>query len=187
MRVEKSDELIVLIDEHGNEIGTAPKLASHHLQTPLHKAFSCYIFDENGRFLVTQRAKGKKVWPGVWTNSVCGHPGPDESDGTAIRRRVKVELGMEVRNILVVLPNYRYTTPPYEGIIENEICPVYFAQAASKMKRNPTEVENASWVKWIDYVEDMRANPDKYSYWAKDQLQKLAGNGVLAKYIAPKY
>lgn len=65
-QIEKPGELIVLVDEDGHEIGTAPKLTSHHLHTPLHKAFSCYIFDEDeGRFLVTQRALSKKVWPGV--------------------------------------------------------------------------------------------------------------------------
>ena len=33
-------------------------------------AFSCYVFDDDGLCLVTQRAWSKKVWPGVWTNSV---------------------------------------------------------------------------------------------------------------------
>ncbi|MEX0789777.1 MAG: NUDIX domain-containing protein, partial [Actinomycetota bacterium] len=67
-------ELIVLVDEQGNPTGRAEKSSSHHLDTPLHLAFSCYVFDDRGRLLATRRANSKKVWPGVWTNSVCGHP-----------------------------------------------------------------------------------------------------------------
>src|SRR6266545_4096183 len=100
-------EMIVLVDTLGREIGTAPKLESHHAKTPLHRAFSCYILDRHGQLLVTQRAHVKKVWPGVWTNSVCGHPAPGESFEDAIARRTQYELGMTVSNIQVVLPDYR--------------------------------------------------------------------------------
>lgn len=172
-QTEKPGEYIVLLDDELNEIGTAPKLASHHLHTPLHKAFSCYIFDENGRFLVTERALSKKVWPGVWTNSVCGHPGPGESFEDAIARRAADELGMTVKDITVVLPDYRYTTPPYDGVVENEFCPVFFARLAAVTEMNPEEVEDYLWMFWDDYIADIESNPDKYSYWAKDQLKQL--------------
>ena len=183
MQVEKPGEYIVLLDEQLHEIGTAPKLASHHLHTPLHKAFSCYIFDDQGRFLVTQRAKSKKVWPGVWTNSVCGHPTPGESFEDAIKRRAADELGMTVRNITSLLPDYRYTTPPYNGIIENEICPVYAAKLDTTSKINPEEVEACMWMAWNDYIADIDANPDKYSYWAKDQIKQLKDNQKLLNFL----
>lgn len=183
---EKPGEYIVLVDEAGNEIGTAPKLESHHLHTPLHKAFSCYVFDGYGNFLVTQRALSKKVWPGVWTNSVCGHPGPGESDEAAIARRALDELGMTVQDIAVLLPNYRYTTPPFDGIIENEICPVYAARLADGPQPNPDEVEGLTWLPWADYIADITANPDKYSYWAKDQLKQLLTHPTIAHYARPQ-
>lgn len=170
---EKPGEYIVLLDEDLNEIGTAPKLASHHLHTPLHKAFSCYIFDDQGRFFVTQRAKSKKVWPGVWTNSVCGHPGPGESFENAIARRAADEIGMTVRDITPLLPDYRYSTPPYDGVIENEFCPVFAAHLATATQTNPEEVEDSYWTSWDEYVADVDANPERYSYWAKDQLKQL--------------
>src|SRR5476651_1797255 len=150
-------EMIVLVDSEGNEIGTAPKLSSHHAATPLHRAFSCYIFDHSGHFLVTRRAQSKKVWPGVWTNSVCGHPGPGESFEAALIRRTQYELGMSVSHIEVVLPDYRYTTPPFRGIIENEICPIYRAVATSDPRPNPAEVEDYSWMTWSDYASALKA------------------------------
>src|SRR5688572_7220641 len=116
-------ELIVFVDENGKPTGeTGPKLESHTANTILHLAFSCYVFNDQGQFLITQRAHSKKVWPDVWTNSVCGHPGPGEDMVDAIRRRLLYELGMTVKSFEVVLPNYRYTTPPYNAIIENEFC-----------------------------------------------------------------
>jgi isopentenyl-diphosphate Delta-isomerase len=43
------EELVVLVDEAGKEIGTAAKASVHHEATPLHRAFSCYLVDGDGR------------------------------------------------------------------------------------------------------------------------------------------
>jgi len=172
-QIEQPNELIVLVDDNGNELGAAPKLASHHLNTPLHKAFSCYIFNDKGQLLVTQRALSKKVWPGVWTNSVCGHPGPNESDIDAIARRAFDEVGAKVSDVSIVLPDYRYVTPPFQGVIENELCPVYFARLAADVRINPEEVEAYQWMSWQEYRDALTAESNAYSYWAKDQYAEL--------------
>lgn len=176
-------ELIILVDEKGKPIGTAEKFASHNANTPLHLAFSCYIFNDRGEFLVTQRALSKKVWPGVWTNSVCGHPAPDEAIVDAIKRRLAFELGMQATDFQVVLPDYRYKTPPFNGIIENEICPVYVARATSLPKPNPDEVEAFRWMKWPEFVKAAKADKsDVYSYWTKDQLKQLENHPLIVEY-----
>lgn len=169
-------EQIVFVDEDGKPTGeTGPKLESHTDKTKLHLAFSCYIFRKSdNKFLVTQRALSKKVWPGVWTNSVCGHPAPQERLENAIRRRATFELGIDtLRDIRVVLPNYRYTTPPYNGIIENEFCPVFVACVTADPQPNPDEVASWMWVDWAAYIHMLRHTPEKMSYWAKDQYQQL--------------
>ena len=169
-----NEQLIVLTDRRGQPIGTAPKLESHHSNTPLHLAFSCYVFNEQGKLLVTQRALGKKVWPGVWTNSVCGHPAPGEEMTQAIKRRLKDELGMTAKDFELVLPDYRYKTPPFKGIIENEICPVYFAKTTAEPKPNPEEVADYKWLTWAEWVKELESDKNnKYSYWAKDQLKQF--------------
>lgn len=179
-------ELIVLVDEQGQAIGSAEKLPSHHAKTPLHLAFSCYIFNEEGQFLVTQRALSKKVWPGAWTNSVCGHPAPGESLEAAIHRRLDYELGMTAKDIEIVLPEYRYTTPPYNGIIENEFCPVHVARATSGPKPNPEEIEDYKWVSWDEFVAAAKADTtDVYSWWCKDQLKQLKNHPLILEYSKP--
>ncbi len=169
-------EQIVFVDEQGKPTGEiGPKLASHTASTRLHLAFSCYLFRRSdGKFLLTQRAFSKKVWPGVWTNSVCGHPTPGETMENAIRRRSLYELGLpDVEGIRVVLPTYRYTTPPYNGIIENEFCPVFVAYTHDEPQLNPEEVEAYKWLDWSAYERLLRSEPDSMSYWAKDQYDQL--------------
>ncbi len=72
-----------------------------------------------------------------------------------------------------MLPTYRYTTPPYNGIIENEFCPVFVAYVSGDPDPNPEEVEAYEWVDWSAYARMLAEEPDKVSYWAKDQYQKL--------------
>ncbi len=177
------EELIVLVDDEGNAIGSAEKWSSHHADTPLHLAFSCYVFDDAGSFLMTRRALPKKVWPGVWTNSVCGHPAPEESMIAAIQRRLQYELGMSAGDIQVALPEHLYRAPPFDGIVEYEFCPVYVARATSDPQPNPLEVGACAWTDWNAFVADAEADTnDTYSWWCKNQLKELKGHPLIERY-----
>jgi isopentenyl-diphosphate delta-isomerase len=169
-------EQIVFVNEDGTPTGeTGPKLASHTKDTKLHLGFSCYILRPgDNKLLVTQRALSKKVWPGVWTNSVCGHPAPNERIEDAIRRRAGYELGIKnLEGLTCILPKYRYTTPAYNGIIENEFCPVFFAYTNDSPNPNSEEVEAYKWLSWQDYTRMLKSEPATASYWAKDQYNQL--------------
>src|ERR1700712_4525339 len=92
-------ELVVLVSETGTPVGTAEKRVVHDENTALHLAFSCHVYNADGLVLVTRRALSKLTWPGVWTNSFCGHPSPDESMESAITRRAEFELGITVSDL----------------------------------------------------------------------------------------
>jgi isopentenyl-diphosphate delta-isomerase len=174
------DELIVLVDEAGQPIGTAPKLASHHRDTPLHLAFSSYVFDRSGRFLLSQRALTKKTWPGTWTNSCCGHPGPGEKVEDAVRRRLANELNLVVGDLVPLLPDFRYWAE-LDGVVENEICPVFGAVTDAEPVPNPDEVEAVRWVEWADVLAgrlDVELSP-----WCQLQLEQLAGLAALSSLL----
>ena len=101
-------EHVILLDEQDKPVGRLEKYAAHTLNTPLHLAFSCWLFNDHGQLLVTRRSLGKKAWPGVWTNSVCGHPQSGETFEQAVTRRSRFELGVNIANIASVHPAFRY-------------------------------------------------------------------------------
>ena len=177
-------ELVVFVDESGKPTGeTGPKIDSHNADTKLHRAFSCYVFNTKGELLITKRAAGKKIWPNVWTNSVCGHPGPGESFEDAIARRLEYELGLPpVDGLTNAVSEYIYKTPPYNGIIEHEYCPIFVGMLDSLPNPNPDEVGDYKWVSWqwlLNEVAKDTQDPGVYSYWMKDQLKLLRNHPVI--------
>ncbi|MGB3352333.1 MAG: isopentenyl-diphosphate Delta-isomerase [Mycobacterium sp.] len=166
------EERVVLLDDAGNAVGTAAKAQVHHADTPLHLGFSCYLFDGTGRVLLTRRALGKQTWPGVWTNSFCGHPGPDEPVEEAVRRRGRQELGTTLAEVVCVLPEFRYRAEAADGTVENEVCPVFCALAAGDITAEPDEVMDLAWVGW-DQVCTAATLDWAISPWARDQVPLL--------------
>jgi isopentenyl-diphosphate delta-isomerase len=171
------NEQVVLLDEDGNAIGAADKIEVHGTDTPLHLAFSVYVFDPAGRLLVTQRAVAKPTFGGVWTNSCCGHPAPGEPIDDAVLRRTGQELGLDLAGLTLVLPAFRYRavmdTGPFAGIAENEMCPVFVATASGDPQPDPTEVEAWEWVDWQQFRDDVLSGRREVSQWCREQVEAL--------------
>jgi isopentenyl-diphosphate delta-isomerase len=172
-------ESVVLLDEAGYASGAAGKAAVHHDHTPLHLAFSCYLFDEAGQFLLTRRAESKRTFPGVWTNTCCGHPQPGEPMAGSVRRRLREELGVGPVRLELVLPGFRYQAT-MAGVMENELCPVWAAYAGPApfaLRPDPAEVAETRWVNWEDFGEAVRSGRQPISPWCALQLAELAALG----------
>ncbi|GAB3248263.1 isopentenyl-diphosphate Delta-isomerase [Kineosporia babensis] len=174
---DQQSDLVVLLDENAAPLGTAARLAVHDTQTPLHLAFSFHLLDSQGRTLLTRRALSKKTWPGVWTNTCCGHPRPDEDIAQAVSRRVGEELGVKVaaEALSVVLPDFRYRAVDAGGIVENEVCPVHAAvlDPVPVPEPDPAEVAEYAWVAWPDVYEAVRRTPFAFSPWLVLQAQAI--------------
>ena len=166
-------ELVVLLDADLRPCGVLPKADVHHTETPLHLAFSVYVFDDAGRLLVTRRAVGKRTFGGVWTNTCCGHPGPGEDPAEAVRRRLRTELGLAVSELSLVLPEFRYEATAADGVRENEFCPVFVARATGDPAPDPTEVEEWRWVDWRAFCGLAETTPWAISAWAAAQTPQL--------------
>jgi len=167
------EERVVLLDETGKPVGSAAKSTVHDADTPLHLGFSCYLFDRQGRVLLTRRALGKQTWPGVWTNSFCGHPAPGESVEDAVRRRAAQELGATLAEVQCVLPDFRYRARAADGTVENEVCPVFCALTDGPVDAVPNEVMDLIWVRWAE-IRSAAALEWAISPWARDQIPLLA-------------
>lgn len=166
-------EEVVLVDDSGNAIGRATKNEVHSEHTPRHLAFSCYLFNESGQLLVSRRSLHKKTWPGVWTNSFCGHPAPGEGFPAAIQRRAQQELGLAVDDLEVELPDFSYRAVDDSGVVENEFCPVYSATTTQAPAPNPSEVMATEWADVVSLKAAVAATPWAFSPWLTLQLPQL--------------
>jgi isopentenyl-diphosphate delta-isomerase len=172
-----AQELVVLLDQARRPAGTRPTAEVHGADTPLHLAFSVYLFDAGGRFLATRRALGKRTWPGVWTNSCCGHPAPGEDPADAARRRVGQELGLQPARMDLVLPDFAYRAVAADGVVENEVCPVFVAHLDGDPEPTPApdpeEVAEWRWVPWASFRALATTAPWALSPWAVEQVRQL--------------
>jgi isopentenyl-diphosphate Delta-isomerase len=171
-------EHVVLVDQSGRPAGSAPKSEVHTADTRLHLAFSVYVFDPAGRLLVTRRALSKLTWPGVWTNSCCGHVRPGEAPVDAARRRLHEELSLTPTSLDVVLPDFAYRATSPEGIVENEICPVYVARVEQDPVLDPDEVVEWAWTNWDAFRSVAELTPWALSPWSVLQTAQLPPDPV---------
>jgi isopentenyl-diphosphate delta-isomerase len=174
------EELVVLVDELGAPIGSTPKATVHTTETPLHLAFSCHVFNDRGQILVTRRALEKKTWPGVWTNSFCGHPAPGENTEDALHRRASRELGLTVTDVREAIPDFRYRAVDASGIVEYEICPVFIATAVGEPQPAADEVAEYHWADSLELLAAVTATPWAFSPWLTLQLPELAARSLLS-------
>jgi isopentenyl-diphosphate Delta-isomerase len=175
------DDHIVLVDKQNRVLGTTPKLVSHNQNTPLHRAFSLFIFNSKGEILLQQRSSKKKTWPLIWSNSCCGHPMLNETNINAAKRRAKFELGMNIKQAFEVLPDYSYKAE-LNGVVENEICPVIITFTDENPTINRNEVECVRWVKWDAFLNEIRIKPSFYSVWCEQEAKLLSENREFLKF-----
>ncbi|GII98887.1 isopentenyl-diphosphate delta-isomerase [Sediminihabitans luteus] len=176
---------VVTVDDAGHRTGTFARSAVHTTETPLHLAFSCYLLDDADRVLMTRRALVKRTWPGVWTNSFCGHPRWTETTAESIDRHASHELGVAVRDVQVALPDFRYRAVDASGVVENEVCPVYVARVVGDVAANPDEVAEHHWVDARDLAAATAATPWAFSPWMIWQLDALRAAVADAPLTAP--
>ncbi|MCX5253455.1 isopentenyl-diphosphate Delta-isomerase [Streptomyces canus] len=172
--------LLELVDEHGVTIGTAEKLAAHQPPGQLHRAFSVFLFDEQGRLLLQQRALGKYHSPGVWSNTCCGHPYPGEAPFAAAARRTYEELGVSP-SLLAEAGTVRYNHPdPDSGLVEQEYNHLFVGMVQSPLGPDPEEVGATAFVTPDELAE--RHAKDAFSSWfmtvldaARPAVRELTG------------
>ncbi len=171
-------ESVVLLDSGGEAVGTMPKREVHHADTPLHLAFSAYLFTDDGDLLLTRRAGHKATFPGLVTNSVCGHPAPGEDLASAVRRRARDELGVDVDLLRLVLPDFAYRAE-MDGVVEHEMCPVFVGRVAREpgAAPDPDEVDEVAWRPWAEVVGDVRDGRLPVSPWCREQVELLVDLG----------
>lgn len=170
---------VVLLNDDLSQRGVADREEVHSTSTPLHLAFSLYIFNEHNEVLLTRRAACKRSWPGTWTNSCCGHPEPTETMEDSIVRRVREELNLDIRNLPLIeaIPDFRYQARDPQGIEENEFCPVYCCRISNTvLSVNRSEVGSYHWASWKEVVRTAGTMGFLLSPWSRMQIIRMSNS-----------
>ncbi|MFN8116384.1 MAG: isopentenyl-diphosphate Delta-isomerase [Bacteroidia bacterium] len=163
-------EYVILVDEQDNDIGVMEKMKAHQ-DGLLHRAFSVFIFNDKEELLLQQRAFSKYHSGGLWTNTCCSHPRPNETIKDAANRRLFEEMGMSCD--LQIKTNFIYKTPFDNGLTEHELDYVLVGTANQNPQINKDEVESFKWLSISEIKKDIVVNPHQYTSWFKIALEKL--------------
>jgi isopentenyl-diphosphate delta-isomerase len=168
-------ERLILVNEHNRATGAGEKHAVHRAGL-LHRAFSIFVVDAQGRILLQQRSRAKYHSGGLWANSCCGHPRPGERTLAAARRRLNEELG--ISSPLSPAFRSRYRAPLDGGMTENELVYVYFGPLKRPPQPDPAEVADVEFLTPDEIRRRIAREPARFTYWLrhyfKDHFPEIA-------------
>lgn len=157
---------VILTNEKGERLGLAESLNAHTGAGLLHQAFSVYIFRSAGTELLLQkRAEGKRLFSGLWTNTCCSHPLPEEDAENAGMRRLREEMGFSCPLQKGGSFVYRAEDPQRRGI-EHEYDTVLVGMVDdADVHPNPAEVGDWKWLHIDDLTEELERSPTLFTPW----------------------
>lgn len=171
----REDHLVELVDTAGSAVGAATVSDAHREPGLLHRAFSVFLRDDEGRVLLQQRAAVKTRFPLRWGNTCCGHPGPGETVTEAAGRRLFEEIavrGVELTEVGVY--TYR-AADPATGRVEHEYDHVLLGAlpAGTALEPDPEEIAELRWVSLPELRAELPAAPEAYAPWLPGVFEVL--------------
>lgn len=163
-------EKLILVNSNDEPLGTMEKLEVHQ-KGLLHRAFSVFIFDTAGRLLLQQRSSSKYHSSGLWTNTCCSHPRPDENVRDAANRRLKEEMGFETK--LSEMYSFIYKAEMENGLIEHEFDHVFSGIFDGEVHPDPNEVQAWSYSSIEELKERLEKNPHQFTSWFRIAFPKI--------------
>ncbi len=160
-----AEEFVILVDENDNPIGKEEKVKCHLPDGKLHRAFTALLFDENGRLVLTRRAKEKMLWPGDWDGTFASHPRESETYVSSGERRMPEELG--IKGKLDYLHKFEYHVPYKDVGSENEICGTLIGiiDKSTELKEIEGEIDEIKWISSSQLLSEIKTNPEIYCPW----------------------
>lgn len=185
-------EKLIMVDENDCIRGPISKGEAHVMDavrgSVYHRALSLLIFDEQDRFLLTQRASCKITFPDYYTNACCSHPlyeplEIEESDDAigakrATIRRSAYELGTKIDDIsldeLMFVNKLAYRAESDGGQWgEAEIDYIFILRKNLTLNPNPEEVRSLRYVT-RDEMKDLLTNHKQYNIKITPWMKLLA-------------
>ena len=162
--VSSEAEELILVDRDDNETGFLSKADCHDGEGVLHRAFSLFLFNDDGELLLQRRAAGKYHFARRWSNACCGHPRPGESTFAAAHRRLAEEFGLSVPLTQVTEFSY-FAEDPVSGLVEHEYLHVFNGLYTGEPCPNPDEIGAWRWMPPDRVRRGLAARPDWFTPW----------------------
>lgn len=173
--VSSDSEELILVDGNDQPVGQRSKAACHDGDGLLHRAFSAFIFNAEGRLLLQQRAPDKRLWPGFWSNSCCSHPRVGEALEDAVVRRVEQELGLTIAPEFTY--RFQYQARFGDAGSEHELCSVFLGHSGtSEPTINTTEVAGWEWIEPAQLSSELAHSTRQFTPWFLLEWQRLTGD-----------
>lgn len=169
--VSFDDESLIVVDGDDNVLGFEAKETCHADEGILHRAFSIFVFDREGRVLLQRRAPDKPLWPGYWSNACCSHPRRGERDAEAADRRVREELG--IGPPLQFLYKFSYHARFGDAGSERELCSIYAAVSDAPVAVNANEITETQWLEPAELDAELDRRPEHYTPWFKLEWPRI--------------
>ena len=166
----EQQEMVVLVDANDQDLGLMEKQEAH-IKGVLHRAFSVFVFNDQGEMMLQQRAAGKYHSPLLWTNTTCSHPRKGETPIEAAHRRLMEEMGFDCK--LLKAFDFTYKAEFENGLIEHEFDHVFIGKYNGEPQLNPEEAEGFRWISWTDLHMAIQKNPDEFTPWFKIALNEV--------------
>ncbi len=167
--LKSNKEYVILVDGNDKFIGTEEKIKAHK-KGKMHRAFSIFIFNSKGELLIQKRAGTKYHSGGLWSNTTCSHPKPEQSLTKSAHRRLKKEMGFDCP--LEKAFKFHYQIVLDNDLIENEIDTVFIGKYDGDVKLNENEASDYKWISIERLNEEFIFNNNKYTAWLKIALKK---------------
>ena len=166
-RLAPKEEILVLVDENDNQIGTDTRENCHLGKGKRHRAYTVFLFHA-GKLLLQQRSVKKTLWPGAWDVSFTSHVYPGESYTQAATRKAKQELDAKIGELRDVY-SFVYFAPQGKWA-ENEFCRLLVGEFDGKVTPNPDEISATRWVEVPELKRDLERYPESYTPWLRLSL-----------------
>ena len=155
---------VILVNDTDDVIGIEDKLIAHQKGLK-HRAISVLIFNSKGEWLLQKRALNKYHSGGLWTNTCCSHPYPEESTQTSAERRLMEEMGMvEELNYLF---EFSYCIKLDNELTENELDHVFIGTSENLPKLNIAEACDYRYITTETLEEEINDTPEHFTEWFK--------------------
>lgn len=170
---------VILVDQQDRPTGRMEKLEVHE-KGLLHRAITVYVFNSQHQLMLQQRALDKYHCGGLWSNTTCGHPWPQEATQDAAERRLFEEMGMQISLQPVFQLSYKLEMG--NGLIEHEYGHVYFAISDALPTPNPQEAEGWRYASLASIDAEMRAHPERFTPWFLHTFSRIPAQ--FARFVA---